>query len=159
MREIVPSDKISRSRLVTGTLVVVFLLVVICLGLLEFAGYLFADRPIDSVVNHPRLHHIWRPNGRQDHFEWTRSDPRYSKPYMHVYNDQGWIERYDVVKEKPSNVYRIFYLGDSFTEGTVPMEQSVPSVVEAALNKRQTRNAWQFEVITFGRAIDLLKLA
>jgi len=150
MREIVLSDKPSRSRLVAGTVVVVLLLLVICLGLLEFAGYLFADRPIDSVVNHPRLHHIWRPNGRQDHFEWTRSDPRYSEPYIHVYNGQGWLERYDVAKEKPSNVYRIFYLGDSFTEGTVPMGQSVPSVVEHALNKQQSRDAWRFEVINTG---------
>jgi len=135
---------------VTGTVFVVVLSLALVVGLFEFVAYKFADRPIDSIVNHPRLHHIWRPNGRQDHFEWTRSDPRYSKPYMHVYNGQGWIERYDVVKEKPSNVYRIFYLGDSFTEGTVPMEKSVPSIVEAALNKRKRRNAWQFEVINTG---------
>ena len=140
----------SRARLVTGTVFVVVLSLALVVGLFEFVAYKFADRPIDSIVNHPRLHHIWRPNGRQDHFEWTRSDPRYSKPYMHVYNGQGWIERYDVVKEKPSNVYRIFYLGDSFTEGTVPMEKSVPSIVEAALNKRKRRNAWQFEVINTG---------
>ena len=150
MRQIVSSDKPLRSRLVAGTVVVVLLLLFISLGLLEFAGYLFADRPIDSVVNHPRLHHIWRPNGRQDHFEWTRSDPRYSEPYIHVYNGQGWIERYDIAKEKPSNVYRIFYLGDSFTEGTAPMEQSVPSIVEDALNKQQSRNAWRFEVVNTG---------
>jgi len=140
----------SRAKLVTGTVFVVVLSLVLVVGLFEFVAYKFADRPIDSIINHPRLHHIWRPNGRQDHFEWTRSDPRYSKPYMHVYNGQGWIERYDVAKEKPSNVYRIFYLGDSFTEGTVSMEKSVPSIVEDALNKRKTRNAWQFEVINTG---------
>ena len=142
--------KKSRAGLVTGTVCFVVLSLVLVVGLFEFVAYKFADRPIDSIVNHPRLHHIWRPNGRQDHFEWTRSDPRYSKPYMHVYNGQGWIERYDVAKEKPSDVYRIFYLGDSFTEGTVSMEKSVPSIVEDALNKRKRRNAWQFEVINTG---------
>ena len=119
MRQIVSSDKPLRSGLIAGTVVVVLLLLFISFGLLEFSGSLFADRPIDSVVNHPRLHHIWRPNGRQDHFEWTRSDPRYSEPYIHVYNGQGWIERYDIAKEKPVNVYRLVYLGASFTGGTV----------------------------------------
>ncbi len=140
----------SRARLVTGTVFVVVLSLVLVVGLFEFVAYKFADRPIDSIVNHPRLHHIWRPNGRQDHWEWTERDPRFDKPFTHTYNTQGWLETYDIEKTKPENTYRIFYIGDSFTEGTVEMENSVPSIVENALNSKKSHT--KFEVINTGTA-------
>lgn len=134
----------------TGTVFVVVLSLVLVIGLFEFVAYKFADRPIDSIINHPRLHHIWRPNGRQDHWEWTERDPRFDKPFTHTYNIQGWLETYDIKKTKPDNTYRIFYIGDSFTEGTVGMKNSVPSIVENALNRKKSHT--KFEVINTGTA-------
>ena len=134
----------------TGTVFVAVLSLALVVGLFEFVAYKFADRPIDSIINHPRLHHIWRPNGRQDHWEWTERDPRFDKPFTHTYNTQGWLETYDIKKTKPDNTYRIFYIGDSFTEGTVGMKQSVPSIVEKSLNSKNSDT--KFEVINTGTA-------
>ena len=59
-------------------------------------------------------------------------------------------DSYDIKKTKPDNTYRIFYIGDSFTEGTVGMKQSVPSIVEKSLNSKNSDT--KFEVINTGTA-------
>jgi hypothetical protein len=59
----------------------------------------------------------------------------YPRPYTLRFNAQSWVETDDVELEKPTGTCRIFYVGDSFTEGAVPMEQSVPSLVEKHLNE------------------------
>ena len=117
---------------------------------LEFGFSHVASRPVDYLVNHPRLHHTWRPNGQQQHKEWIEENPSYPEPYTHHYNTQGWLESYDVVPQKPGGTYRIFYVGDSFTEGTVPMSQSVPSLVETYLSSLELPEPLRFEVINTG---------
>jgi lysophospholipase L1-like esterase len=93
---------------------------------------------------------MWKPNSERVHDEWIKDNPDFPKPYKHVYNRQGWIEDYDIELAKPPNTYRIFYLGDSFTEGTLAMDQSIPSVVEQKLNELAQGKDIQFEVINTG---------
>lgn len=97
---------------------------------IEFAASLFTQKPDDYFERHWRFNHTWKPNGEQLHTEFVGDNPDFPDPYLHVYNAQGWLEDYDIALEKPAGIFRIFYVGDSFTEGTVPMDESVPSRVE-----------------------------
>ena len=110
----------------------------------------FVERSGDHIEPDYRINHRWTKNNTSTHKEWARNNPDFPEPYVHKYNSQGWIEDYDIKKSKNPNTYRIFYLGDSFTEGTVPMDQSVPSVVERQLNKLGRKNSQGFEVINTG---------
>ena len=123
---------------------------VVLVVLMEVGFSRVTSRPADYLVRHPRLHHIWRPNGKQVHTEWIDKNPDYPEPYTHYYNAQGWLEDYDVAKRKPDGTYRIFYVGDSFTEGTVPMNRSIPSRVESYLNSLPLPYDLRFEVINTG---------
>lgn len=96
----------------------------------------FVEREWDNFALVYRLNHTWQPSSKRLHDEWTGQSPEFAKPYLHRYNRQGWLEDYDVSPAKAPGTYRVFYLGDSFTEGTAPMESSVPSVVERALAAR-----------------------
>ena len=87
------------------------------------------ELPGDVMQPHLILNHRWVPGQSQTHDTWAARNPRFPKPYIHHYNAQGWVEENDIEKEKPANTFRIFYLGDSFIEGTVPMAQNVPSVL------------------------------
>ena len=116
---------------------------------LEAIAAMLIDKPSDAIVPHLRLNHTWKPNGAWVHREW-RHEPAHNQSYVHVYNEQGWLERYDIAVEKPPGTYRIFYVGDSFTEGTVAMEGSVPSLVEVWLNERFANSTTHFEVINTG---------
>ena len=117
---------------------------------LEFAAALFTQKPADYTESHWRFNHTWKPNGEQLHSEFIGDNPDFPDPYLHVYNAQGWIEDYDIELEKPAGTFRIFYVGDSFTEGTVPMDESVPSRVEGALNELAGDGPRRFEVINTG---------
>ena len=84
------------------------------------------------------------------HSEWIEANKDFPNSYTHHYNKQGWIENDDIELNKPPNTYRIFYVGDSFTEGTVPMDESLPSLVEKHLNLEHTSSGINFEVINTG---------
>ena len=118
--------------------------------ILEFAATPFVEVPSAHYTGSARLNHMWPPNMEQTHNEWIRDNPEYPEPYTHYYNSQGWVEKYDVTKEKPADTYRIFYLGDSFTEGCVPMEKTVPSRVGQFLNHQYGRRGTYYEVINTG---------
>jgi lysophospholipase L1-like esterase len=117
---------------------------------IEFASSFFADKVGSNLLTMYRINHMWKPNSERVHNEWVKDNPEFPEPYTHVYNRQGWIEDYDIELTKPPNTYRIFYLGDSFTEGTLPMDQSIPSVVEQKLNELAQGKDIQFEVINTG---------
>ena len=59
---------------------------------------------------------------------------RYSEPYIHVYNSQGWLERYDVEKTCQHLPARLS--GTFVYRKHCLMKQSVPSIVEQTLNAR-----------------------
>ncbi len=133
-------------RILYINIIVLFMLLVAS----EFLASKFIKKPYSHIVSSWRLNHTWKPNGRKVHNEWIEKNPEFSSPYTHVYNSQGWLERYDISHEKPKQTYRIFYVGDSFTEGTVPMGQSVPSIVEKRLNELPAKGKRNFEVINTG---------
>lgn len=126
------------------------LLLIFLIMVFEWIASFFHTKLGQNVIPHYRLNHIWKPNSKYVHSEWIRYNPEFPVPYTHYYNRQGWLETYDVAKVKPPNTYRIFYLGDSFTEGTCPMEQSVPSLIETRLNELFKGNNINFEVINTG---------
>lgn len=144
----IPRERLLAFRAVLGLLLAAA--AVLLIVVLELAMSHVATRPVDHLAKHPRLHHTWRPNGKQEHREWMERNPDYPEPYTHHYNAQGWLEAYDVAPEKPAGTYRIFYVGDSFTEGTVPMSQSVPSLVETYLSSLALPEPLTFEVINTG---------
>jgi len=117
---------------------------------IEFISSLIVIKPGGNVVSDVYLNHTWKPNYSEIHREWIYKNPDFPTPYTHYYNSQGWLESYDVTKEKDPRIYRIFYLGDSFTEGTAPMDKSVPSIVEQRLNNLSKGMNLKFEVINTG---------
>ena len=125
-----------------------FLTVVALVALLEVGASFFVDLPVNTFVTSDQLNHTFRPNSSTVHTEYSFLS-EFSEPFTHVYNAQGWIESYDVDLVKPANTFRVFYIGDSFIEGPVPMDESVPSRVEAALNARAPEGM-RMEVINTG---------
>ncbi|MDD5195495.1 MAG: hypothetical protein PHQ96_07490 [Candidatus Omnitrophica bacterium] len=130
--------------------VVLTLIPVALILLIECVTGYFGDTSHKNIVPDARLNHKWRPHSKKNQTELAKANPEFSKPYLHVYNKQGWLEKYDVQLKKPVNTYRIFYVGDSFIEGTLPMEQSVPSRVENYLNDKFATSGKKFEVINTG---------
>ena len=128
--------------------ILIFLAVFTIFVLLEIVASCFVSLPNANLRNDFRLNHTWRFNSSFTHNEWTRNEPQY-KPYTHRYNKQGWIGFHDVAGKKPDNIFRIFYVGDSFVEGTVPMDGSVPAIVEKYLNGQENKGI-KFEVINTG---------
>jgi hypothetical protein len=133
-------------------IVVLLLSTGLLLLLLEFGASFFVELPAASVVSDARLNHTWPPNELAKHHEWAADNPEFAEPYVHHYNAQGWVETYDVAPAKPPGTWRIFYVGDSFTEGCVPMDESVASRVEGHLNERLGGSGIRFEVINTGTA-------
>ena len=122
----------------------------ICILSLEYIARYYIEPAGQRLQDHPQLNHIWKPNSRSTHMEWIVNNPEYRTPYVHYYNKQAWIEKYDVEIEKPMNSYRAFYLGDSFMQGTVPMELSLPSQVETYLNALDAESEKTYEIINTG---------
>lgn len=127
--------------------VTIFTILVVAI---EFISSLIVSKPFGNIISDVYLNHTWKPNYSTIHKEWIHNNPDFPTPYTHYYNSQGWLELYDVTKEKRPGIYRIFYLGDSFTEGTSPMDKSVPSIVEQRLNDFSKGMNLKFEVINTG---------
>lgn len=116
----------------------------------EFFLSFFVSRPVDTLVPHPHFNHMMKPYSRETHREFIAANPDFPDAYTHTRNAQGWLETYDVATTKPPNTYRVFYLGDSFTEGTCTMDASMPSVVEAKLDEMEEDGGLSIEVINAG---------
>jgi len=130
----IPANSKNKSYSVFLVVLINLLAVVLIIAGLEFWAAKYAEPPRRHIVKSFQFNHTWKPNGKKVHDEWGWRNPDFSKPYTHQYNAQGWVENYDIEINKPDNVYRIFFIGDSHTEGTVPMDKSVASVVETHLN-------------------------
>ena len=148
-----PSQEGRAKRLRYVKIVAVQLAQILALvGVVELAASVFSSRPPDWKIDHFRLNHAWRPNSERTMRGLARNNPEFPEPYVQRFNAQGWVESYDIELEKPPDVYRIFYVGDSFIEGPSPMSQNVPSLVENALNERFAERGKSFEVINTGTA-------
>lgn len=144
-------DKNKKRGSVTIIIFNIVILLVIIAGA-EFASSFFTKKTGLGTHDDYQLHHAWLPSSSFLHDEWIEKNPDFPEPYEHHYNKQAWIENYDVKLAKEAGSYRIFYLGDSFTEGTVAMEGSVPSLVEKGLNELSASSGkgLKFEVINTG---------
>lgn len=67
-----------------------------------------------------------------------------------IINSQHWVENNNVSKEKAKNVFRIFYLGDSNTQGVVNSKDKMVEIVESKLNEAYKSKDIRFEVINTG---------
>ena len=82
--------------------------VVAIIAALEYWASLHVKPPRRHIVDSFQFNHTWKPNGEKEHtFLSWRSKGEFSS-YIHRYNSQGWLEYYDVVKDKPDGIYRIF---------------------------------------------------
>ncbi|MBN1676327.1 MAG: hypothetical protein JXR37_35110 [Kiritimatiellae bacterium] len=96
-----------------------------------------------AVVPDALLHHKWVPGKRT--FDASRG-----APYPLIINRQSWVETYDVRREKPGGTWRVFYLGDSTTQGVVAPEYKMVEIVERELNRRYAGRGARFELINTG---------
>ena len=94
----------------------------------------------DFIVPHHTLHHVWKKNLRSTH-----KNPKYEI----ITNSNGWLETYEI-KKKKENVYRIFCVGDSNTEGRVNNKYKTCSLLEEKLNKKFAASNINFEIINTG---------
>lgn len=89
------------------------------------------------------LHHAWVPSK-------TSIDSNRSIPYKLIINKQGWTEERDIPLDKPANTYRIFFLGDSNTQGVVDTKYKMVRLIENMLNEKYASSGIKFEVINTG---------
>lgn len=143
------SQRIPRALLLILVNLAIFALLLV---VVESISAWFVDKPGGTFRPHYYLNHTWKPNFEWDLTRHIQKNPEFPEAYTMRTNAQGWLETYDVTQEKPPGVYRIFYVGDSFTQGTCPMDRSVASVVERGLNERAAGTGTRFEVINTGTA-------
>ena len=106
-----------------------------------------AGRGPQGLASHPLLNHVWPPNTSSLRAEYANGDvPAY---WMRI-NAQGWREDDDVQQPKPQGTIRVFYLGDSFVEGTCEEEDCLPTRVERALQPTLRRHGMKIEMVNCG---------
>jgi lysophospholipase L1-like esterase len=77
------------------------------------------------------LNHVWIPNQVRIVRDFEKAGV---PPYTRKVNGQGFIMEREVSQQKANGVYRVAYVGDSFTEGTCPEGDSVPAQVQQSLH-------------------------
>ncbi|MBI5837523.1 MAG: hypothetical protein HZB25_09785 [Candidatus Eisenbacteria bacterium] len=115
--------------------------------LVEAACRILRPARPSEFVSHPVLNHVLRPLATVEHAEWAASG---IPLYRLKANRQSWIHPADVVRRKPPETFRIFYVGDSFVQGYGPAEQSMPARVGAALREPLARRGWRLELVNTG---------
>ncbi len=76
------------------------------------------------------LNHVWIPGQLRVVRDFEKAGiPAFPRKV----NDQGFIMERELSYPKREGTYRMAYIGDSFTEGTCPEEDSVPAIVERSL--------------------------
>jgi len=124
--------------------------VILILAVLELAAGMAVQPAGKQFAKSFRLNHTFTPNTFRLHEEFAKDNPGFPQPFLHVYNSQGWLMPRDIPIKKPAGTFRIFYVGDSFTEGLVPMPLSVPSLVQKGLKAAFKGRSCSFEVINTG---------
>lgn len=115
---------------------VVFSLVLFILLLESGARLMFSEGP---VAPHAILNHAYLPNQRF----MQGGVPCQT-------NSQGWIESQDIQREKPKDVYRVFYIGDSFVASGC--DSSVSAYVKFNLQERFVSHKLRLEIVNAGIA-------
>jgi len=96
--------------------------------ILSYAGnrYITEDSK-EILVADPILHHKWRPN-------LTYLDKARKIPYLIETNSQSFIEKKDIKIKKPGGTFRIFFIGDSNSQGVVNFGKKTADIIENELN-------------------------
>lgn len=81
-----------------------------------------------TIVSDLQFNHKWRPS-------LSAKIPARGSYFEIITNKESWLEKYEITKTKPLNVYRIFYLGDSTTQGVVKWEKSMVNILEKKMNQ------------------------
>lgn len=69
---------------------------------------------------------------------------------MFYTNKQSWVGQHDIQVAKPKNTVRIFYVGDSTTQGVVAEDKKMTRLVSKELNKKFNPSGKPIEVINTG---------
>lgn len=130
----------SFKKKIVFTLIIVLFFLIVLEGM---ARVVFLIRKEESTTLEPDtiLDHRWKANI----FSVTRL--RGIEDTL-ITNSQHWVENYDIAINKPLNVKRIFYLGDSNTQGVVSPSDKMVEKVEKLLNDEMPEQ--RFEVINTG---------
>jgi len=128
----------------------VFLLcssLLVALLILEFflRGIMTASHPF--VIAHPVFNHIWSPQSEIFHNDLLEPG---EAPFVRVTNSRGWLTSTELDPEPAPSERRIFFMGDSFTEGTVPERRSMPWLVGRFLEERATTTSIKPVVVNTG---------
>lgn len=118
----------------------------IYLIILELLARIIFGIPKDKIkiiIPDLTLNHKWQPYLKYE-------DTARAIPYMLYTNSQSWVEQYNIKPEKPKNTYRIFYVGDSNTQGVVAPEKKMAKIVEKELNDVYKKYSTKIEVINTG---------
>lgn len=130
----------------------ILLVVVVFLALIEVVCRLSplnplkdeaGDKRLGVLLLDPELHHRFVPN-------LNTVDASRSIPYPLITNSQGWCESYDITPDKPAGTYRLFYVGDSNTQGVVAPGKKMADIVEQRLNRRRWQGIDRIEVVNTG---------
>lgn len=121
-----PIRRVSKAVLAAAAVCLAF---VVLVALSELTVRLAVGKPVHVQGASWRLHHVYEPNSRIVEEDFARSNPDFPESYTCKFNAQGWREARDVPVRAPKGTFRIFYVGDSFTEGTCPRDQSVPGLI------------------------------
>jgi len=81
-----------------------------------------------GMPHHPYLHHWWGSNVRTN-----STDKRYGEDYSFETNGNGWLVDHEIINPKPKNTYRIFYMGDSNTQGIMERGLNLTNIIEKKL--------------------------
>lgn len=127
----------------------VLAIVLIIIVSIEIIGHIAkridAKPKIKVIVDDPILHHKLKPN------LYYIDKLRYA-PYSYVIfsNEQSWVEDHNISLTAPPNTYRIFYVGDSNTQGITNKGKNMPDIVEKKLKQKYKNQGINIEVINTG---------
>ena len=145
---VMPEQTLSNRKRTLFTWILNVGLVGVLIGTLELLSGVYASQPLGQFQASWRFNHTLIPNSAVMIDRYGKSDPDWAEPYPLRVNSLGWREEYEVERTKPADVFRVFYMGDSFIQGSVPDELAIPTQVETALAGRSDGS--RYEVINAG---------
>lgn len=128
--------------LFSTALCVVFGLVIVDIIVGRYPGYFNIP-----IVGHPIFNHVWIPNAQIVNKEYEQVG---IPSYIRTTDVHGWLTKEDIPIDKPTNEFRLFFLGDSYTEGTCAEEDSMPARVSFRLSPVLSKSGKYLRVINTG---------
>jgi|GEM_PF-1664914 len=123
-------------------------LIVFCISVELLVRIILPTRPnldfsSQDLISDPILNHRWKRH-------LYRVDDQRGPAFLMYANAQSFVEAYEVKKNKPPRTYRIFYIGDSNTQGVTMPEFKAAKIVEQKLEAMLAPKGYSVEVINTG---------